>query len=102
MSWKTEISLKNNSNNDVICVVPKGQVFENKTIGSGIQNVAASREYRLIVPANSRLTVEVDVFCINRSFSPPNGIQGVITVFSIDQPFSNQDELWRIMSGASL
>jgi hypothetical protein len=97
MSWQTEISLKNNSNNDVLFVIPKGQVFENKIVGSGKQNVASVREYKLIIPAHSRLTVEVEVFCINRSFSSPNGTQGAITVFNIDQPFSNQEELWRIM-----
>lgn len=56
MSWKTEVSLKNNTADDVLCVIPQGQVFENKKIGTGIQNMAAAREYRLIIPANSRIT----------------------------------------------
>lgn len=97
MSWKTEISLKNNSNDDTLCIIPQGLVFENKQVGSQIQNVAASREYRLIIPANSKLMVEIDVFCINKSFSSPKGISGNVTIFRIDQKFATQEELWRIM-----
>lgn len=96
MSWQTQISLKNNSNHDVLCVIPKGQVFENKEVGSGIQNVAAGREYRLILPAKSKLKVEIEVYCVNRSFSSPSGRPGNVTVFQIDQPFSSQEELWDI------
>jgi hypothetical protein len=97
MSWRTEVSLKNNSDNDVLCVIPKGQVFDNKKIGSGIQNVAASREYKLIIPAKSRMKLEVEVYCINRRFSSPSGSPGNVTVFQIDQSFSSQEDLWKIM-----
>jgi hypothetical protein len=97
MSWRTEISLRNNRNDDILCVIPKGSVFENKNVGSMVQNVAVSREYRLIIPGGGRLTVEVEVNCINKSFSPPSGRGGNITIFKIDQPFSSQEELWRIM-----
>jgi hypothetical protein len=97
MSWQTEISMKNNSDDDVMCVIPKGQVFENKNVGSQVQNVAASREYRLIVPGKSRIRVEIEVYCINRAFSSPRGGPGNVTIFRIDRPFATQDELWRIM-----
>jgi hypothetical protein len=98
MSWRTEISLKNNTNDDQLFVIPKGQVFENKKINTGLQNVAAAREYRLIIPANSRLVVEVQVYCVNEKLSSPHGFIGNITVFKIDKPFKTQDELWGIMS----
>ena len=75
----------------------EGADFENKNVGSQVQNVAASRKYRLIIPGASKMTVEIQVGCINRTFSAPNGQQGSVTVFVIDQPFSDQDELWRIM-----
>jgi hypothetical protein len=58
MSWKTEISLNNTSEDDVLCVVPQGQVFENKRIGTQVQNVASAREYRLIIPAKVHMTVD--------------------------------------------
>lgn len=97
MSWTTEISMRNNRVEDILCVIPQGLVFENKNVGSQIQNVAAAREYRLIIPAESKMTVDIKVDCINQSFSGPNGQQGNVTVFVIDQPFFDQDELWQIM-----
>jgi hypothetical protein len=63
--------------------------------------VAANREYRLIIPANSKIKVEIDVYCINKSFSSPKGLPGNVTIFRIDQPFATQEELWKIM-GAPL
>lgn len=102
MTWKTEISLQNNTDDDVLCRIPKGQVFENKRIGSGIQNMAAAREYRLIVPSQSQLTVEIDVCCMNRRLSPPSGVSGNVSIFKIDRPFATQDELWALMSNPQL
>jgi len=97
MSWKTQISLRNNRDEDIFCVIPKGLVFENKEVGTMIQNVAALRDYRLIIPASSRLTLEIEVGCINRSFSPPSGRPGNVTIFKIDKPFNSQEELWNVM-----
>jgi hypothetical protein len=94
MSWKTEIYLKNNSDRNIKMKIPKGQIFENKKVGSGIQNVAASREYDLIIPANSRIAVEIEVFCINRHLSAPNGQQGNLTIYKIAHNFNNQNDLW--------
>lgn len=98
MSWITEIVLKNNTDDDVLCMIPKGQIFENKKIGSGLQNMAAAREYRLIIPAQSRLSVDIEVCCINRRLSPPSGVPGNVTIFQIDRPFNTQDELWALMN----
>jgi len=98
MSWTTDISLKNNTADDVLCVIPQGQVFENKKIGSGIQNMAAAREYKLIIPANSRLTAEIEVCCINSRLQAPSGVPGNISIFKIDRPFSTQEELWKLMN----
>jgi hypothetical protein len=98
MSWKTEITLTNNRNEDVLCLIPKGLIFENKRIGTSVQNVAASRDYQLVIPALSTLKVDVEVLCINRSFSPPNGQLANVTIFKIDRPFKTQDELWQALS----
>jgi hypothetical protein len=98
MSWKTEVSLKNNTADDVLCVIPQGQVFENKKIGTGIQNMAVAREYRLIIPANSRITVEIEVACMNSRLSPPSGAPGNVTIFKIDKTFTDQHALWSMMN----
>jgi len=98
MAWKTEIKLKNNTPDDLLFTIPKGQLFENKKIGSGIQNVAAAREYKLIVPGHSRIIVEIEVLCINQSLSPPSGMSGNIAVFKINKDFGNQNDLWANMN----
>lgn len=101
MPWKTDISLRNNKAEDVICVIPKGQIFENKKVGTSVQNVAAAREYRLIIPASSRLVVEIDVLCINRSFSPPRGLPGSISVYKVADTFIDQQTLWEALATSS-
>ena len=98
MSWKTEIRLVNNRSEDVICIIPKGQIFENKRVGTSVQNVAAAREYRLIIPGSSKLTAEIEVLCINRSFSPPRGQLGSVSVFKIGKDFKNQEDLWNLLA----
>ena len=98
MPWKIEISLKNNSDSDLKVKIPKGQIFENKKIGSGIQNVASVRDYQLIIPAKSRITVEIEVYCINRHLSPPTGQLGNLTIYKISQDFNDQQNLWNILN----
>ena len=97
MPWKTEISLKNNTDRGCKIKIPKGQVFENKTIGTGKQNVAASKNYEFFLPPKSTLKVEIDVFCINRRLSSPSGFYN-ITQFKINKEFENQDQLWDLMN----
>ena len=98
MSLTTEITLKNNRSEDILFVIPKGQVFENKQVGTKVQNVAASREYQLIIPGNSRLSVTIDVYCINKSFSPPKGLLGNVSIYKINRPFKDQQDLWNMLS----
>lgn len=98
MSYKVTVKMRNDSEVDVACIIPHGQVFENKTIGSGKQNLAAAREYRLIIPAKSRIIAELDAFCVNRSFSSPSGTPGNITIFKIDKALSSQDDVWSTIS----
>lgn len=96
MSWTIEIKLKNNLNKDFVIKVPKGQIFENKKIGTGLQNVAAGKDYVFKVPAQSSITVDIEVYCINQHLSSPNGNYNV-TFFKIDQNFKDQQELWALM-----
>lgn len=102
MTFKTSISLQNNTPEDVICVVPKGQIFENKKIGIGTQNVASAREYKLIIPGNSKISVDIDVLCINQHLSSPNGQKGNVTIFKIDKDFEDQNDLWRILNSPTI
>jgi hypothetical protein len=97
MNCKTEISLKNNTDRECKIKIPKGQIFENKTIGTGKQNVAAQKDYEFRLPPKSTLKVEIDVLCINQRLSMPSGFYN-ITQFRINKEFENQDQLWDLMN----
>ena len=98
--YKVTLKLRNETDKDVVCLVPKGQIFENRETETGRQNLAAARDYRVIVPARSRLTVELDAFCANQSMASPNGSPGRTTIFRIARAFESQQDLWSIMSSA--
>lgn len=98
--YKVTITLRNDTDDDVMCIVPKGQVFENKSVGTPRQNLAAARDYRVIIPGRSRLTLELDALCTNQTMSGPNGSPGRTTVFRIAGSFDTQQDLWNIMSAA--
>lgn len=100
MSYRVDIKLKNNEPYDVVCVIPQGHVFENKQIGTGRQNVAAVRQYTLVIPAGSTISVGIDAYCMNASYSPPSG-PGNVSIFKINKPFQSQQELWQLMANST-
>ena len=100
--FKVTLTLRNDTDEDVMCFVPKGQVFENRNVGTQRQNLAAARDYRVIIPGRSRMTLELDALCTNRTMSSPNGSPGRTTVFRIAGTFESQQDLWNIMSSAGL
>ena len=96
MSWTIEIRLKNEDNEEHLLKIPKGHIFEKKSIGSGIQNVAAIKDYSVILPAQASITIDIEVLCINQRLSPPSGNYN-LTCFKINQQFNDQEHLWSIM-----
>jgi len=97
MAWNTEITIQNTSDSRLRCKVKKGQVFENKKIGTGLQNVAAAKDYIFDLPPNSTQVVQIEVFCINQKLMPPEGLLN-ITNFTVDKNFYSQQNLWSIMN----
>lgn len=97
MSWTVEISIKNTSSSKLPCRIKKGQVFENKKVGTGFQNVAAVKDYIFDIPPNTTHKVHIEVLCINQRLAAPQGFLNV-TSFAVSKNFSSQDELWNIMN----
>jgi len=96
MFWTIEIKLKNEDNEQHRLTIPKGHVFEKKSIGTGIQNVAAAHDYPVVLPPRSEIAMVIEVFCINQHLSPPSGSYN-LTCFKISKSFANQQDLWSIM-----
>jgi len=96
MSWTTEITINNKTSQNCTCRIKKGQIFENKKIGTGLQNVAAARDYTVEIPPNSIISVNIEVLCINQQLASPKGSLNATNYF-IGRDFSDQASLWSIM-----
>jgi len=97
MAWTTEITIKNTSSSKLRCKVKKGQVFENKRIGTGLQNVAAAKDYVFELQPNSTQVVQIEVLCINQRLKSPHGLLNV-TSYMVNEDFHSQQDLWSIMN----
>jgi hypothetical protein len=97
MSWTVEISVKNDTPYDQQVRIRKGQVFENKKIGTGKQNVAASKDYTFVLPHNSTQKLAIEVWCINQRLQSPQGALNV-TNFQVSSDFQTQQDLWDVMN----
>ena len=96
--YKVTLKLRNETDRDVTCIVPKGQIFENASAMYPGQNLAAARDYHLIIPSKSRITFEIEALCTNQFMRPPSGALGRTTIFRIAQAFDSQEDLWNVMS----
>lgn len=72
------------------------QVFENKQIGTGFQNVAAIQDYNFEIPSNTKQTVTIEVLCINQKQKPPFGSLN-LTNLQVAGNFTDQQSLWNLM-----
>ena len=97
MPWITDITVKNNTGTNFRCKIKKGQIFENKKVGTGLQNVAAARDYVFDVPPNSTSVVQIEVLCINQKLRPPSGFLN-LTNYMVAKDFQSQQDLWNIMN----
>ena len=96
MSWTAEIILANKTGAEVKVQVRKGQVFSNKKVGTGYQNVAASRDYTFSLPPYTKQMETIEVLCINEKLKPPTGFLNV-SPYRINKDFLSQQDLWEIM-----
>jgi len=97
MSWTTDITVKNKTGATFRFKIRKGQIFENKQVGTGLQNVAAARDYVFDLPAGSTGVFQIEVLCINQKLSPPRGALN-LTNFMVGKNFQSQQDLWNIMN----
>jgi hypothetical protein len=97
MSWTAQITIQNKSNTRFRYKIKKGQVFENKRTGTGLQNVVAIKDYVFEIQPNATETVLIEVLCLNEKLKPPSGNYN-LTNFMVDKDFQTQQDLWAIMS----
>lgn len=96
--YKAKFTLINNISSTINCIVPKGQIFENKEFKKDTQNLAVEEDEYLKIEGNDSVPIEINALCLNQKFAPPNGGLGNITLFKVaDSSFVNQKELWKII-----
>lgn len=97
MAYRLRITLNNPGNQPKRTVIYGGTVFEVQDPLSRTQNlVAATQTVVTIAPGQSQ-AVEIDTWCLNRSFSPPHNTPMRPTVLATTQAYTSQDRVWNDM-----
>ncbi len=95
--------IKNRSSVPIKFTIPKGQIFENKSIKNETQNLAIATTYSFEIPPLKEQELKLDAHCMNEGLSSPDGNAGKITIFKISNPekWNDQDSLWKYLEELS-
>ena len=97
MAFRLRLTLNNPGSQLRRTVIYGGTVFEVQDPLSRTQNlVAASQTIVTVAPGQSQ-AVEIDTWCLNRSFSPPRNTPMRPTVLVTTQAYTSQDMVWNDM-----
>lgn len=88
------IELKNETNEKKQVVIPKGQVFENKNIGSGFQNIVNAEGSAQILEPQQQVRIRLPGHCLNRKLTPPVGQEANVTPLKVNFEFDDQNTVW--------
>jgi hypothetical protein len=70
--YRLDVTLRNETADDVEIVIPRGTVFEGMQIGGNpMQNLRVVRDYRVVLGPQIEITLYMDGQCINPSLPPP-------------------------------
>jgi hypothetical protein len=81
--YDIDLTLRNDTDDSIEVVIPKGSIFEGTSTGPGWpqQNLAIAREYRITLGPRMRVTLHMEARCINFSFPAPRNWPMRPTVF---------------------
>lgn len=86
--------MKNETDKRIEIVIPKGQVFENKNIGSGFQNIINAEDSTQVVEPQEQVRIRLPGHCLNRELDPPNGQDANATPLKVQFEFNDQNTVW--------
>lgn len=98
MTFKVEITLQNPGLRAIDVVVPSGMLFEVQNPTLRVQNLLVSKDYPLTVPARSTITVQIDCFCANKPYYPPQNTPMNVTPFLVRANLNSQEATWEYFS----
>lgn len=95
MSFKVAITLENPRAQRIEVTIPRGMLFEAQDPRHHVQNLVVSKDYQLVVPPRSSVTVQIECFCANQSFAPPRNTAMNVTPFFTKGALRSQQETWQ-------
>ena len=98
MSYRLRITIRNASGQQRRVVVYGGTVFEVQDPFSRVQNLVATEDSVLVMGPGQSEAIEIDTWCLNRSFSSPSNTPMRPTVLRTGDLYQSQSELWDAMS----
>ena len=97
--FEVDLKIRNKTDEKSECILPKGQLFENKVFKCMYQNLRLIKEKKVIINPRDFQHYILDASCINAPFAAPKGHKGNLTVYSYDSEGSySQRALWRSMN----
>jgi hypothetical protein len=97
MAYRVRITLTNPGSQPKRTVIYGGTVFEVDDPFSRTQNLVATTQTVVTVAPGQSQAVEIDTWCLNRSFSPPHNTPMRPTVLVTSQDYLSQDGVWNDM-----
>lgn len=92
------LKLENRHTHKLKCIIPKGQIFENRKVTTKTQNIVTSERYEIELDIGEVKYYDIETFCLNQTLDPPNYTDGRITIYEIiNKNYMTQDDLWRII-----
>ncbi len=91
--FKTRVRLSNSTAGTLEGIIYAGTIFSVQDPFSRLQNLSAARNTPFKVPAGQSAIVEVESWCLNRSFSPPASTPMQLTSLTATA-YGTQREAW--------
>lgn len=94
MSYQVKMTLSNPTAEPVKVTIPAGSVFEVIDPFSHVQNLMTIDSKSVVIPGRGVQIIDIDSWCLNKSFSPPRSIPMRPTPFRSTRQYSGQNDLW--------
>jgi hypothetical protein len=98
MSYRLRLNVRNRASQPRKVIIYGGTVFEVDDPHSRVQNLVATQNTVVTIAAHQSQSIEIDTWCLNRSFAPPNQTPMRPTVLATSHTYGNQQDLWNDMN----
>jgi hypothetical protein len=94
MAYHVRMRLANPTTGPISVTIPAGSVFEVTDPFSRVQNLMTANSVSVYLQPSQVEVVEIDSWCLNKSFSPPSHTPMRPTPFRPTKSYSSQSDVW--------